>query len=369
MANVCFLTSVHPAFDTRIFHREIKTLLKAGYKVSFVAPHGKDEMVDGVAIISIKKWDNRLKRMLLGSLQVLRKSLKAKADAYHFHDPELIIAGLMLKLLGKKVIYDVHEDYPSSLIAREYLPRILRRPVSKVVQFIETHLTKTFDAIIVATENIRKNFVKHPRVETIRNFPFLTSVKKETYMNDGQVKIVYAGILIEINGITEIVRATEYLEDVNLKLFFCGTFRPRSYAETIRNLRGFKNVEYLGWIDYREIPAFLSRGDVGVLCCHPVPNSVDSLPNKLFEYMSVGLPVVVSNFPLWKDIVEGNKCGICVDPRNAEEIAQALRHLSMNAELRREMGVNARRAVENTYNWSREENRFINFYKKVVKQC
>ena len=100
---VCLLTSVHSAFDDRIFHKEAKTLAKRGYKVVLIAQHDKEETVAGVRIIPLPKPKNRFERMTKVTWRLFIFALKEKASVYHFHDPELILIGLTLKLLGKKV--------------------------------------------------------------------------------------------------------------------------------------------------------------------------------------------------------------------------------------------------------------------------
>ena len=120
---VAMLSSVHPPFDTRIFQKEARSLAAAGYDVTLVVPHERDEVVDGVRIVALPPAGSRLRRMLAAPSRVLRAALALRADVYHFHDPELIPVGLALKLLGKRVIYDIHEDVPKSILGKTYFRR------------------------------------------------------------------------------------------------------------------------------------------------------------------------------------------------------------------------------------------------------
>jgi len=114
--NICILTAVHPVWDSRIFHREAKTLVRAGYEVSFIVPHDKEEIIEGVRIIPLPKPNNRFSRMTRGAWRLFRLALKEKSDIYHFHDPEIIPVGILLKLLTRsQVIYDVHENIPAQI--------------------------------------------------------------------------------------------------------------------------------------------------------------------------------------------------------------------------------------------------------------
>jgi glycosyltransferase involved in cell wall biosynthesis len=87
----------------------------------------------------------------------------------------------------------------------------------------------------------------------------------------------------------------------------------------------------------------------------------------MFEYMSAGLPVIASNFPLWKEIVEGNKCGICVDPMDPKAIASAIQWMIDHPEEAEEMGKNGRRAVETKYNWANESKKLVGLYQRLIQ--
>ena len=82
----------------------------------------------------------------------------------------------------------------------------------------------------------------------------------------------------------------------------------------------------------------------------------------MFEYMAAGIPVVASNFPLWKEIIEENKCGICVEPANVEQISDAVNYLLNNPEEAQRMGANGRKAVEEKYNWNNEAKTLLQLY-------
>lgn len=154
---VCHFTTVHPAFDTRIFQKECKTLCKSSYDVTLIAQNEKDEIVDGVKIIALSREKNRIHRMVVLTLKTFWLSLKQRADIYHFHDAELIPVGIFLKLLGKKVIYDVHEDNSKTVLTKSYLPIRLRKLISMLISIIEKNTARFFDYIIVAGDDIAKN--------------------------------------------------------------------------------------------------------------------------------------------------------------------------------------------------------------------
>jgi len=372
MMKVCILSTVHQPFDVRIFHKEAKTLVNAGYEVILIAQSDKkvcspEEIVDGIRIIPLPKPKNRLERMFFLTIRCLIKALKQNADVYHFHDPELLFVGLLLKLITKsKVIYDVHEDYEKQILSKPYLPKGTGRFVAASVKMVEGVVSRIFDAIVTATDDISNNFSNHKRVVVVKNFPVLSDfveIRKDI-CHTNMFNLIYVGGLMEIRGITQMVQALESINPQRIvRLILYGKFYPKSYEEQIKRLKGFEKVEYHGWIRPQEIPEKMVQADVGMVCLHPVINYITALPIKLFEYMACGTPVIASNFPLWKEIVEGNNCGICVDPLNPKEIADAIEYLILHPDEARQMGKNGRKAVEEKYNWEGQGKRLIELYR------
>jgi len=157
----------------------------------------------------------------------------------------------------------------------------------------------------------------------------------------------------------------EAIGRTDYRLILAGDFEP-GLEERLRQLHGWKNVESLGFVDRNGVRDVMSRSMTGLVILHPTINYIDSLPVKMFEYMSAGLPVIASNFPLWKEIVEGNKCGICVDPLNPREIAEAIQWMIEHPEEAKAIGENGRRAAEEKYNWEFEEAKLLSLYQRLL---
>jgi len=368
---IVHITSVHSSFDVRIFHKEAKTLASEGFLVTLIAPHNISEKIDGIKIIALPRVENRVHRMFKLTLRAFWIALKQKADVYHFHDPELILVGILLKLAkGRKVIYDVHEDYSKQILSKLYVPRIIRKETAFLVRIIEYFCSKVFDAVITATDDILKNFSHHKRAISVKNFPIVSnfSIKGENENSEKELfSLIYIGGLERIRGLTQMIKALElFNSDTQLKLTLCGDFYPLDYEHKLRSLKGFKKVEYLGWVKADKIPNLLEKHDAGIVCFLPEPNHINAMPNKIFEYMAAGLPVIASNFPLWKGIVEGHGCGICVDPLNPRDIAEAIMHLMRHPESRKEMGRNGRETVLHKYNWEKEGKKLLDLYAQLL---
>jgi len=366
---VVHITTVHPPFDTRIFHKEAKTLARAGYEVVLIAQHDGDEMVDEVKIVALPKPRNRFARIFGLTWRAFRLALREHAEVYHFHDPELLPIGVLLKIFTRaKVIYDVHEDVPEQILTKHWIPRLLRRPLARVFNAFEKLLARVLDAVVVATEGIAEKFARLKPI-VVHNYPDLGMLpNSSTRRGEGKERVlVYVGGISKIRGAIEMVRAMEHLSPVwDIRLNLIGKFESPELEQELQGLPGYQRVRFLGWMPWEEAWHHAQSATVGLVLFHPAPNHEKALPNKLFEYMAAGLPVVASNFPLWKEIVEGNRCGITVDPLDPKTIAQAIEYLLTHPEEARRMGENGRRAVEEKYNWEKEAEKLLALYKELV---
>jgi glycosyltransferase involved in cell wall biosynthesis len=366
---VVHLTSAHPARDIRIFYKECRALAQAGFEVVLVADHAQDEQAYGISIKAITKPRRRLERMTKGVWRVYREALKQNGDIYHFHDPELIPIGLLLRLRGKKVIYDIHEDMPRDVLSKSYLPRWVRRPLARVVELVEKACARRFSALAPATPTIAARFYDlNPNTVTIHNYAILPARRnKPVPWKERPLSVVYVGLISRERGIVEMIRAVELLADrLPVRLTLAGRFTTEGLRGELSRLPGWKHVDYLGVLDPVQIPNILEQSRAGLVLLHPEPQYVDSLPIKLFEYMSAAIPVVGSNFPLWQQIVETARCGMLVDPMNVQEIAQAIEYLVCHEEVSEAMGSRGRTAVEKQYSWNNEERKLVELYKNLA---
>jgi glycosyltransferase involved in cell wall biosynthesis len=248
MKKVCVFSSVHPSFDTRIFHKEAKTLVQAGYDVTLIAQHNRNETVDGVKIIALPKPKNRFMRIFGLIWRPFYLVLYQHADIYHFHDPELIIVGIILRILGKKVIYDVHEDVPKQILNKDWLGNYqIRKFTAFIMNIIEQIGTFFFNRILVATFDIARRFPKNKTI-ILRNFPILKLIDSTTPANYKKNKpvIIYAGGLTKIRGIKEIIQAMEYVKGV-AELWLLGKWESEKFKKECENLKGWKYTKYFGF--------------------------------------------------------------------------------------------------------------------------
>lgn len=366
MKKIAHLTTVHKRFDTRIFIKMCSSIAKYDYDISLVVADGKrDQVKNGVSIINVgPKNENRLLRMTKTVNRAFEKAMDLDADIYHLHDPELTMAGLKLKKLGKKVIFDAHEDLPKQIIVKPYLNKTTRIFLSKIFSFYEKWIYPKFDAIVAATPFIREKFLKiNPNTLDINNYPLLHEFDYNNNWLRRENEVTYVGGITKIRGIENIVSALDHTNSVCLNL--AGTFGDTAFEEQIKNHESWAMVNELGFLNRQKVNKLLARSKAGIVTYLPAPNHFDAQPNKMFEYMSAGLPIISSNFRLWREIIEDNQCGLCVNPRDPKGIGEAMQYLIDHPLKAQEKGQNGRLAIEKKYNWSIEEKKLIKLYREL----
>ncbi len=365
---ICHMTSAHPRYDTRIFIKECCSLSKKFDTYLVVADGKGNESLNNVHIIDAGKFNGRKNRMLRATSAVYAKALQVDAKVYHLHDPELIPIGIKLKLKGKKVIFDAHEDLPNQIKNKHYLNGLMRYSLSNFAKQFEKFFCSKFDGIIVAAEPVIKNkFLKiNANTVVVNNYPKLEELgEKEQNIQRTENEVCYVGGLTSIRGIVEIVEAISFTQN-RIRLVLAGNFTEKHIQDQVEKLRGWEYTDFLGYVDRTTIKKVLGSASIGLVTLHPTPSYLNSMPVKMFEYMCAGIPVIASDFPLWKPIIEEHYCGICVDPLKAEEIARAIDFLVDNPEIAKQMGNNGKKLVEEKYSWEAEENILLKFYDDIL---
>jgi glycosyltransferase involved in cell wall biosynthesis len=367
---ICHLTSVHPIDDGRIFMKECSSLAASGFDVTLIAcgDTAFEDIKNGVKRINICiPYKNRLQRIEKRPKAVYRRALLVNADIYHFHDPELMHIGLMLKKRNKIVICDVHEDYPCNIQTKDWIPKRLRNLIAGAMSFYEQRMAVYYDAIISVTPQIVKRFEKiNENSFLITNYPIInneSNLKSKQKVNN---TFCYAGTIEPLRMIHLIIQALEAIPDA--RFYLAGRIES-GYLERLKKLPGSRNVIFLGHIPHQQVLSLYSRSIFGIVIENYHPTNYYNEGSlgviKLFEFMEAGLPVICSDFVLHKKIIDNYKCGITVNPTNINDIVKAVKNLLNNPDKAKEMGKNGQRAIIQEYNWSTQEKLLLALYKKL----
>lgn len=366
------LTSAHSPLDVRIFHKECRSLARAGYEVIVLGNHTRNEIVDSVRMQGLGTTRGRLQRITVKLARMCQAAFQTGADIYHIHDPELLLVGLVLRTAGKRVIYDIHEDLPRTMLLKAYLPRFLRKPLMWIVERIENAAARHMSGLIVATPALADRFRPiHPGTVVVNNFvmlnEFITPTGLEWKRRDPAV--VYYGGLSEERGIREMLTAMDVLPStLHLKLELGGCFYVKDQETFYMAEPSWKHVNWHGELDRNSIASILNRVQVGLVILHPDEAYLTSQPTKLYEYMAAGIPVVASDFPLWRSIVEDAGCGLLVNPLDVNDIAAAIEYLIRNPNEAEAMGRRGRKAAEERFSWTNEEQVLLAFYASLLPE-
>lgn len=365
---VCHISTVHTEKDGRIVLKECNTLHQAGFEVVYIVTADEDKVIDGIKIRALKNCNGRIARFISKQRQALMKAIEEDADIYHFHDPELIFLGRKLKKRGKKVIYDVHEDIAKQILTKTYLGSLFtRKVISKIFNFVEKKISKSFDAIVTIQESIKDNYNGfNNNIVLVKNYARKELVNNAVSINKRKdiLTLLYIGGLTEIRGIKEIINVTEYFNG-KVRLWIMGPWETEELKKECEKLPGYKNCEYLGIKYGEEIYSYVKASDIGLSILHPTPNYKESTPTKVFEYMACELPVILSNFEFWKDAF--GEVGIFVDPLNQNEFIEAIQYYIDNPDERMTQGQRNRERYINAFTWEGEGERLIKLYKDILR--
>jgi glycosyltransferase involved in cell wall biosynthesis len=369
---VCILT-FHPALDARVFYKEARTLAKGGYNVVIIGHHPAEEYIGGVKIIPLLRYQSRFKRMTKTAWILFRMALKEKADVYHFHDPELIPLCLALKLLGKKVIYDMHEYYSEVLPMRTRV-KIGRRFIRFATNILLERIPfMFFDLIVFPTYSLEKEFDIPHKSLTVVNFPNIDSIEDtgdSIKWEQRKYDIIHTGtispprmefmlkVALELNKTTE-----------NFSWVFLGISR-----NTINWTRENCDEEFLARhivmiesVPYLEALKYVKNSRIG-FNYHPLEKRfLVAIPMKVFEYMIMSEAVVTTALPELKKCLDGN-IAVLVDSQKPADYSKAIKSLLGNPLPASEMGVRARKIVIEKLNWEASEaGKLLNVYHNLLE--
>ncbi|HDL19493.1 MAG TPA: glycosyltransferase, partial [Bacteroidetes bacterium] len=311
--HVAHLSSVHQADDLRIFTKEACSLAKAGFKVSLVAQAEKDERKRDVSIYHLHRVAKRRHRIFrLWDIWRMVRQLKPKL--IHLHDPELLLlAPFMKQRFSIPVIFDAHEIVAKDIRSKYWLPVWLRPVLANIYSILERVLFTWIDGLVIVADRFVADYAAFPqnRIAVVRNYPvFAETAAIKNAKN--RAKLIYVGRPTPIRGVEEMIRALSMVVHYNSVLELIGPV-DEVYKRELSKLIGKYNladrVKITVTTDQEHISRALQEAQIGLVLNYPVPNHLDSLPTKAFTYMMNRLPLIASDIPIWKNVIEKVGCG------------------------------------------------------------
>ena len=367
MKKVCHMTNVHDEEDIRIFHKECVSLAENGYDV-YLVERGASCEKNGVHIVGVGDIpEGRLKRMTQGARKVYETALSLDCELYHLHDPELLPFGLKLKQMGKKVVFDSHELTREQIRINPYLKKPAAAAISGLYGAYEDYVLRRIDAVIFPCTIEGQFPLPGKTTVCLDNFPRLREMY-DRYDPDAVKEpdtVCVVGSLTEDRGIRHMALAAQ---EAGCRLILGGGFAPKSFGEEMRAMARTHDIELTGVLDRDKVCAVLQRCMIGA---DPILNvgqydKLDNMSTKVYEYMAMGLPVILTRNRYNAAMVEKYQFGICVDPEDLGEFSAAIRYLLDHPDEARRMGENGRRAVKEHFSWENEEQKLLELYGKIL---
>jgi glycosyltransferase involved in cell wall biosynthesis len=366
MSKVVHITSAHPATDTRVFLKQCRGLAAAGHEVVLVvADAAGDRVVDGVQVRSVGAPRSRRDRMVRRAWACVRQALRERADVLHFHDPELLPWAQLLRRLGKRVVYDMHEFAPAQIAGKGWIRPGVRTVIGRVWRSAERQLLRGVP-VVFAARSLARDYPYVGRSAIVENLPLVEELFGIREPRHRRFTLGYIGSLTASRGSLQMIGAVERLrrEGIPVGLECVGPAHDDRTVELLRRATETPDsgVRWHGHQPPAEGWRMMARCHVGLAVLLPEPRYLEAYPTKLFEYMALGLPVIASDFPLYRAVVERTGGGLSVDPLDQPALCEAIRWCVSHPEELRAMGERGREAVKRDYNWQTEQRKLLEFY-------
>jgi len=371
---ICVISTVHQIYDTRIYFKEILSLVNAGYIVNFIVKKQKilfDHPNIRFHFLPNRPglW-NRIKNIVL----TIKLGNKINNLVYHIHDPELILVGLYYKTFKHKVvIYDIHELYHDELKYKPYFNKVFAHIVANIYRAVDWFATKMFDANILAEDKYR-DYYNGNNFIVIQNYILSNYVVEKPLpilKESDKLQIVYVGSIRDVRGISEMLSFVHLLSsEMNFTFHLIGSFTPpileNEINDFISEYKLEEKIKVYGMLPFPEAQKIVKKCDIGLLFLHPILNNLTILATKMFEYMGNGLAVLMSDFPLWIEFNQNNNCGLTVNIFDLDNEKAKIQNFLNNRKQINQIKMSNIENVKNNFIWEIEEKKLINLYKEIL---
>lgn len=362
----CFFIATDRHHDEIVIFRQAKSLMDAGFDVTLIVSDDEpEEYIEGVRVVPTGfKQSGYLKRILRLSSIMYRKAKEIDADIYQTCSVDLLSVGLRLRNHGKKILFHLREGHPYTFERGSSLPKWLKKIIISFMVVWMRHCLKRYDYVITVSDVIAEYLNKWGlgKVTIQGNFPVINrdyELTLEDYLSR-ENRLFYFGLIYTISRQGVVLRALEKTDDV--KYLLAGKFTTHSYYERLQKNPKWKDVEFIDGFTHDELSTFFKRSTI----CNVMRDfSQTESPNgsmgviKIFESMEAALPIICSDVPVYREMMNKYKCGLLVDPKDADQIADAINYLVEHKEEAWKMGQEGRRAVLEEYSWDAQSKKYL----------
>ena len=368
MKSICMVTTSEIFHDTRIIN-EAATLAKKD-EVTILARRYPGQKISKfpfkTKLISYLKMPLSQLNIFSSLLSLMKAAFKQNPDIYHAHDLDGLLCAFPAALLkGKILIYDSHELWSATF------PFANLRGLQWLLPALEKALIWRVHSGITVNRSIADYLSKkyHKTFLSLYNYPMSTKTRKTYSLRKkfpNKKIILHLGSADEGRGLEQIIKAAQYLPNSFIVVFLGGGKTEKLIKNEVDKLRLKDKIFFLPAVLPEEIIETIKEADLGLALTQKISLSYYySLPNKIFQYLASGLPILGSNFPEFKKVIIANSIGETVDPSKPKLIARKIQKISMSekqAFYRRHLAHPSQRL----YNWNIEAKKLIKFYQSII---
>lgn len=353
----------------RAAHKQAHTLVQAGYEVVLVVKKQLVREYLGMRVIEARAPFRSVLRPLLNLVPLFLQVRRLQGDVHVLRNPDTIPLALILRLFGKKVIYDTHEDFSKRPLAHPSLPRWSRRGTAWLITRLERLLARTTNGVIVTQQQQLQGL--GGRTMWQPNAPMTTgpivgpALEADITRDEQGLSFIYVGEITRARGVFAMLELMQTInEEYDARLELIGWIRSDELSKQVQQHPGWRFVRFHGACSHSDTLKAIRRADIGLALLRPVVDYPTTSITKLFEYMQFGVPFVASDFDAWRVSTELGPPGLYVNPDCAQDIAAAARRLAGDASLRERMGEAGRLHIRAEFNWERISNPFVALVKR-----
>lgn len=312
-------------------------------------------------------WDRFIKLVL---------KTENNIDVIHAHDLIMVpVAQKLARKTGSKLVFDFHENYPYLIRDAKHTQSRLGKYLSdyKKWERIEKKVVLDADCIITVVEEMKQRIIdlgaEPSKVHVYQNVLDLNSVPENFKLNNSPVDVfdlVYVGGITPARGLSTVIEAITYLSNNEKLRFKLTVFGTGSFEEDLQTLARkkevFEFIDFRGWVKQSDVFNFISKGSATIIPHYRSVQNDCSSPNKLYQYMFVGKPVISSDCESLERVINSINSGLIYKDTSAKDLSLKIKQLMNDNELQLSLGQNGRKAVLDKYNTAIEKKQLIKAY-------